>query len=132
MNEIFRWLNLARPFLEEAYAVALLINPQAAQEVRVIIDAIERLANVPVDPNQPVTARGYEAIKLFGDAVISAMTALETADIEHDEKVRQATDLNNSLYDPTKVYQAQHGDDAALLQGYKAQAKQILGEITNE
>lgn len=132
MNEIFRWINIARPFLEEAYAVALLIDPASAVELRVIIDAIARLANVPVDPNAPPSsARGLTAILAYGQSVIQALNNLKELNATSGEKTKQANQLVANLSDPTKVYQAIHGQDAAALASFKLQATELAVHIND-
>ena len=127
MNEIFNWLKLALPFLELAYNGALFINPGVAAEIRTAIDALKRAVDVPA--TGAIAARGYQEIDAFGQNVMASLTQLKESDVSDAEKVKQADDLVRSLSDPTKVYQAQHGKDAQLLQSYKSQAQAAAGAI---
>jgi len=129
MNSIFRWLKLALPFLELGYEAALLTSPEIAAEIKLAIDALERAANtpIPVDPNAP--ARGSAQIDAFGKQVMDALKALKTSTVSAAEKTSQANTLVASLSDPTKVYQAKHGEDAAILLKYKTDARAAADAI---
>lgn len=130
MENIFNYIRLALPFLEIAYSFALLVNPSVAADVRIAIDALKRAID---NAGSAVVARGYEAIKVFGDNIIAALNNLvDNEELEHNEKIRQAEDLTGSLSDPTKVYQARKGKDAELLIAFKSQANEKLTEIRNQ
>lgn len=124
MEQVFNFLRLAKPFLELAYTAALMVAPQIAAEIRHAIDAIDRAANTP----HP--ARGLAEITAYCQSVISGLHGIiDDPDLPNEEKRVQAADLNATLYDPMKVYQAQRGQDAAVLDQAKRDAKALLNTI---
>ena len=91
-------------------------------------------AFVAIIGTQPAgAARGYDEILQFGNNVISGLDRLiANVEMPHGEKVASGQALVDSLSDPNQVYQAEHGNDAALLVSFKEAAKDRQGVIINQ
>jgi hypothetical protein len=128
MEAVINAIRIAIPFAEIAYAAALLINPRAAQEIRIGIDAFKRALENP--DGGIVIARGYEAIEAKGREVIGALNTIVSSGLSVTERRRQAEEVASILSDPTKVQQARKGKDAELLASLKNQAAKIVKSIS--
>lgn len=107
------------------------IDDEIADKIDEFIDFVAPIiASVPQSGNNP--ARGYTAILQYGNSVMSALESIlvkEPKPEGEDDRVERAQGLLNDLSDPTKVYQAQRGDDAQLLVDFKQMAKEKVGQI---
>jgi hypothetical protein len=127
MEAVINAIRIAIPFAEIAYAAALLIDPRAAAEIRLGIDAFKRALDNP--ERGIVIARGYEAIEAKGREVIGALNTIASSGLSVTERIRQAEEVAGILSDPTKVQQARKGKDAELLASLKTQAAKIVASI---
>lgn len=84
-----------------------------------------------VQANQPpsTVAVGLAQITAFCSAALTALATIRDSALSKPEKLAAAQVVVDSLSDPTKVYQAVRGNDAAVLASTKVEAKTILRQI---
>lgn len=82
----------------------------------------------PTDPGGG-PARGFGQTVKFCDSVIARMDLVVASEAPKAEKLAQAKAIAAELSDPSKVYQAKKGDDAAALVGGKAAAERRIALI---
>ena len=76
-------------------------------------------------------ARGLAAIRAATSQIIQALEALRSqiGQGNYQEIIAQAQALTSALSNPSIIYQAQRGEDAAVLEAAKTRANQILQEM---
>ena len=101
------------------------------ETARLLEDIKERLQTI-IDANPvELEARGYDEIEAFGNRTLLQMEALKTSGLPKAEVLRRGQVMVDSLYDPSKVYQAEHGKDAELLKELKIKAADKFHELEN-
>lgn len=133
MELVVKWLTIALPFLELGYTLVLLLNSRIAAGLLEVIDALKRVIGQAKAEMGTATnpAKGLTEIKIFGENVISLLTALKSSTLSKEDKLIQANRLNDSLYDAKQVTQAKNGKDGEALANFKTKALALRSEIIN-
>jgi hypothetical protein len=138
MNKLIALWKIVLPFLILMESVARNLDTndtgaddQIADKIKEATIFIAGIIAANGDTSAATVARGYDAILAFGNNVLTSLTQLETAEMSKPEKISKAAELVAMLSDPSKVYQAQKGKDAAALAVFKEKAGEKLTAIEN-
>lgn len=138
MKVIIAFLGQAVVFLTLAKSSLEMLDPnkegwddQAAEFLDRIINEIKLFIGThPVEPS--TVAKGYAAILAFCNNVIQQMDLVISTPAPKAEKVARLEELASDLHDPEKVYQAQKGKDAEVLQATKVKAQERINRVSEE
>lgn len=135
MQKLIRYLLIALPFLGLAKTVLRDLDQnetgwddEAANKIEEFTDWLGGWVEEQKKSFR-VIARGLKEIVAYGNNVINSMKELPELKVTPPERLKMAKELQASLYDPDKVYQAERGKDAKALLQFKETAKNLIVPI---